>query len=337
MLDLEPESASGFLRAIRRFGWGLSDQALSSLTNFALGLLVARSVSITALGVFALTFSTHLIALSVSRVFSTDPLVIRYSACSEQEWQRASRAATGTAAVIGAVSGTVVALVGWIVGGPTGVTFAVLGASLPGLLIQDAWRFAFFARSKGSQAFLNDLIWGLGLIALFAFVLSAGRDSVAWLTAAWGATVSVAAVAGAIQARLLPAPRRARGWYQSNRDLSIPFLGEALVNHGAINLGAYLIAAITGLAALGALRAALILLGPPTMMVLGLGLVSVPEGARGLAHSLCTASLRWVSLPGSLGPPAGPWSFRSRSCAAPGGGSDCDSAACQPRRSIDSC
>jgi O-antigen/teichoic acid export membrane protein len=285
MLDLEPVSTSGLVGAIRRFGWGISDQALSSLTNFALSLLVARNVSITTLGVFALVFSTYLIALSLSRVFGTDPLVIRYSACSVREWHEASGSATGTAAMIGMVTGSAVALGGWIVGGSGGVAFIVLGASLPGLLTQDSWRFAFFARAKGGQAFLNDLVWALSLTALLAFVLLTGRDSLAWLIGAWGAAAGVAAIAGGIQARLVPAPQRARRWYRRNKDLSLPFFGAAIVNHGAINLGSYLIAAIAGLATLGALRAAWILLGPATMMIIGLGLVAVPEGARSLTRS----------------------------------------------------
>ena len=50
---------------LRRFGWGMGDQALSSLTNFAVGIAVARSVSASAFGAFALAFSFYSIALSV--------------------------------------------------------------------------------------------------------------------------------------------------------------------------------------------------------------------------------------------------------------------------------
>ena len=165
------------------------------------------------------------------------------------------------------------------------MTFIALGATLPGLLVQDAWRFVFFARSSGGRAFVNDLIWGISLVVLFVMAHVSGRDSVAYLTAAWGAAAGVAAVAGAFQARLVPAPRLVRGWFVGNRALSMPLLGDAGIRLASGNLAVYLVAVIAGLGALGSLRAAGILLGPTTMIILGLGLVAVPEGAQRLAQS----------------------------------------------------
>jgi O-antigen/teichoic acid export membrane protein len=287
MLSPEPEFDSGntLSRAVRRFGWGLGDQALSSLTNFVASLVIARSVSTADLGIFSLAFGTYLIVLGLSRLFSTDPLVIRYSVGKKTEWRRATRAAAGTSATIGLITGMSLAVFGWIIGGSAGTTFVVLGATLPGLLIQDAWRFAFFARSRGLQAFLNDLIWCLVLVVFLAITLSADRRSVAWLMGAWGAAAGIAAIAGMLQAELLPAPRLVRHWYTSNRDLSIPFLGGALIYSIATNMALYLIGVIAGIFAVGSLRAAGVLLGPTTLVVSGLSLVAVPEAARSLSGS----------------------------------------------------
>ena len=77
MLDPEVAPRDALSAVARRFSWGIADQAVSSLTNFALGLLVARSVGPAELGSFALVFNTYLIALCLTRVFSTDPLLIR--------------------------------------------------------------------------------------------------------------------------------------------------------------------------------------------------------------------------------------------------------------------
>ena len=287
MLSPEPELEAGtaLSRAIRRFGWGLGDQAVSSLTNFALSLAVARSVSIAELGVFALVFQTYLIVLGISRVLSTDPLVIRYSARSLGEWRHASRSATGMATVIGAVSGASAVLAGWMIGGSAGAAFVALGVMLIGLIVQDAWRYAFFAQSKGIRAFLNDLIWGLTMIALLVWAFAMGQQSVAWFTAAWGLAAGVAAIVGMMQARLLPAPLLAVHWYRQNKDLSIPFLGGSLAYTLSITLATFLVGAIAGVAALGSLRAAVIILGPTTLIVSGLGLAAVPEAARSLAES----------------------------------------------------
>src|SRR5207344_2441450 len=115
--------------------------------------------------------STIWTVLGVSRVFSTDPLVIRFSACTHEQWRQASRAATGTAALVGIVCGVVSAIVGWLIAGSIGDALVVLGVTFPALLVQDAWRYAFFAQARGFQAFLNDLIWGIALVGLFALVL----------------------------------------------------------------------------------------------------------------------------------------------------------------------
>src|SRR3954447_19034939 len=60
---------------VRRLGWGLADQGLSSMTNFALAILVARSVSTSALGAFGLAFTTYTITLGATRALCHEPLI----------------------------------------------------------------------------------------------------------------------------------------------------------------------------------------------------------------------------------------------------------------------
>jgi O-antigen/teichoic acid export membrane protein len=285
MSDIDPIAPAVLPRALRRFSWGVADQALSSLTNFALGLAVARNVATEELGLYTLVISIIWTVLGVSRVFSTDPLVMRYSTSTLEQWRQASRAATGTAALMGIACGIASAIAGWMIGGSIGATLIVLAATFPALLVQDAWRFAFFAHARGAQAFLNDLIWGLALIGLFAWVLSSGRTTVPWFVSAWGLAAGIAALAGIIQARLAPAPSLARKWYRGNKDLSVPLLGESLASYGSTSISNFLIAAIAGASSLGAVRAASLLMGPTQVATMGISLVAVPEGARTLATS----------------------------------------------------
>jgi O-antigen/teichoic acid export membrane protein len=269
----------------RRFGWGIADQAVSSLTNFALGFVVARTVGTAELGFFALAFSTYLLALGLSRVFSADPLVIRYSTVSEDEWRDATRAATGTAAVIGLATGLVIATAGWFFGGTGGRTFVAVGVTLPALVVQDAWRFAFFARGNGRQAFVNDLVWAIALFGLIVMATATGRGTVAWLVGSWGTAAGAAALVGMLQARAVPSPSDAATWYRLNKDLSLPFLGESVATNGSSSLAIYLIGAIANVTALGALHAAGVILGPTKLITSGLALVTVPEAARSLTAS----------------------------------------------------
>src|SRR5262245_53463222 len=68
--------------------WGLADQALSSLTNFALGVLAARSLPAEAFGAFSVSFTGYLLASAIGRGLVSQPLTVRYSRASPSEWRR---------------------------------------------------------------------------------------------------------------------------------------------------------------------------------------------------------------------------------------------------------
>jgi hypothetical protein len=98
-----------------------------------------------------------------SRGLATDPLLVRFSTTDVPTWRRAVANCTGTAAAVGLATGACVLLAAALLGGATRQAFLALGLTLPGLLLQDSWRFAFFARGRGSQAFLNDVAWAVTL------------------------------------------------------------------------------------------------------------------------------------------------------------------------------
>ncbi len=282
---------SAVAKATGRMGWGIGDQAVSSLTNFLLGVAVARHVSTKELGAFFIVFSTYLIVLALSRPVTTQPLLIRYSTAQEEDWREASRAATGTAAVIGVISGGAVVFVGWfIVKGPLGESLIALGLALPGLVIQETWRAVFFAASRGQHAVLNDVIWGVTMLGFLSLIFAWGPATTPAIVGAWGASATIAAVAGVIQARIMPSPRLAKSWYTRHSDLSIPLLGDSAIRIGTNSLSWYLIGIIAGLAAVGGLKGTQLLLGPTNVIVMGIGLAALPESARNLARS--TTSLR---------------------------------------------
>ena len=62
---------------------------------------------------------------------------------------------TGTSVSVGLVLGAVVLVAAAILGGRLGLAFVALAVTLPGLLLQDGWRFAFFSCGRGAQAFLT--------------------------------------------------------------------------------------------------------------------------------------------------------------------------------------
>jgi O-antigen/teichoic acid export membrane protein len=273
-------------RAALRAGWGISDQALSSLTNFALGLLVAHSVDVIELGAFSLAFSAYLFSLNVSRALVSEPLGVRFANTTSERWRQAVRAATGLAIVIGLMASVICLVVGSVVGGHHGRTFIALALFMPFLLVQDCWRFAFFAAGRGRQAFLNDLVWALALVPALAALLINGTTSVELFMLAWGGAASVAAVAGGVQAGVMPRPLQSTRWLRQQGDLTSRYLVEFVVFSGSMQLYLYGIGALAGLAAVGSIRAAQILLGPLNVLTMGIGIVAVPEAVRALAVSL---------------------------------------------------
>ncbi|MFG1666881.1 hypothetical protein [Streptomyces sp. Y7] len=268
---------------VGRLSWGLADQAASSISNFAVGIYVARSLGVTAFGVFSLAWVTYGVVLNVSRGLATDPLVVRFSGVSDASWRGAVARSSGTALGVGTAIGAASLVAGLALGGRVGPAFACLGVMLPGLLLQDAWRYAFFAAGTGRKAFVNDVVWGVALVP--AMVVAARVGSVAAFVLAWGASATVAAAYGYVQSGILPRVSRARAWLREQRDLGYRYLVENVSLSGASQLRAYGLGAIAGVGAVGAVRGAELLLGPFLAVLMGLSLVTVAEAARVLRRA----------------------------------------------------
>jgi len=272
-------------QAGRRLSWGVADQAISSLTNFAVSIYIARTLGAVQYGAFSLAYVTYGFALNASRGLATDPLLVRFSGTNVPTWRRAVVTCSGTALIAGLATGSIVLVAAALLDGPAKLAFFALGLTLPGLLLQDCWRFAFFALGRGSQAFINDVIWGVTLLPALLFLRATGHANVFWFVFAWGATATVAAAVGPFQARVVPKLSGAWEWLLQQRDLGARYLAEGTANSAANQLRNYGVGLILGLAALGYLQAAGTLMGPFQVILYGMGLVALPEAARILRRS----------------------------------------------------
>jgi O-antigen/teichoic acid export membrane protein len=262
-------------------GWGIADQAFSSLTNFALGLVVIRGTDAAGFGAYSLGFGVYLIALNISRAVATLPLTIRYSTAATSGWRGGTAAATGMATALGVAIGAACVAVGIVVPyRPLADAFVGFGVMMPGLLLQDALRFAFFAAGRGRAALVTDVVWACALVPLFALVLAARLPVVGWATLAWGGAATLGALAGVVLARIRPAPGKARAWWREHRDIAPRFVGEVLVSTVAGQLTPYALGIVGGLTTVGILRAGEFLLGPFNVLFQGIQLIAVPQGAR---------------------------------------------------------
>ncbi|HYQ67218.1 hypothetical protein [Actinophytocola sp.] len=287
MSDGSPRAGTGSRAGIRgiarRLSWGLGDQAVSSISNFLVGLVVARELGVAAFGVFGLAWVTYGVILNISRGLATDPLVVRFSGVSTEEWRAATARAAGTAIAVGIVFGALSALAGLAIGGSLGGAFLALAVVTPGLLLQDAWRFAFFAAGQGHKAFVNDTVWTVVMIPLL--LLAAIHSTVWGFVLAWGGAALVAAGFGLLQSGVAPHFNGVRDWLARHRDLGARYMVENVSNSGASQLRMYGLGAIAGLADVGAIRGAELLLGPFLALLMGVSLVAVPEAARVLRRA----------------------------------------------------
>jgi O-antigen/teichoic acid export membrane protein len=284
------------LRFGRRAAWGIADQTFSSITNFAVGIFVASQTSVAAFGAFALAFATYLLVLNLGRAVVSQPLLIRHSHQSVADWERTASRGTGAALAIGAGFGALSAAAGLVAGGHLGGALLALGLCLPGLLLQDAWRFAFFAAGRDRDAFLNDVVWAAVLIPIFAALLALGSKSIFEAVIGWGGAATMAGLVGMTQARVTPRIRGLQTWFNEHADLIPRFVAETLARLGTVQVMYYLIGLISGIVAVGTIRAGeLILIGPFNVLFQGVNLIALPEATRQLQHSRL-ALLRWSRL-----------------------------------------
>ena len=232
--------------ASRRLGWGLADQVVSSLTNYAVGIYVVHALGAVQFGAFSLAYVTYAFALNASRGLATDPLMVRFSGTDLPTWRRAVTDCTGTAAVMGLVTGACVVAAAGVLSGVVGSAFLALGLTLPGLLLQDSWRYSFFALGRGSRAFVNDTVWALTLIPALVVLRATHHADVFWVVFAWGITATIAAAVGPIQARVIPRLAGARRWVSQHRDLGPRYLAEGTSQSASVQLRAYSIGSCPG-------------------------------------------------------------------------------------------
>ena len=272
-------------RGGRRLGWGAADQGMSSLTNFLLSVYVARTVGAVSFGAFSLVYVTYAFALNASRGLTTDPFVVRFSSTDLPTWRRAVAQCTGTALMVGLATGSCALVTARLLGGTAGLGFLALGLTLPGLLLQDSWRYSFFSQGRGHHAFINDTIWATVLIPSLVLLQISGHANVFWLVLAWGASATVCAAIGTLQSGVAPSPVSAWEWLSRHRDLASRYVVEGSASTASTQLRTYGFDLILGLAAVGYIQAATTLMGPFRIIFLGMGLFMVPEAVSLLRRS----------------------------------------------------
>lgn len=283
--------------ARRRIGWTVGDQILSAGTNFALSVVVARSVEPRVFGAFSIAYVTYLLWRGLTWALCAEPFMIRFSAAAEGVRCRAAGLAIGASAGLGVLAGLVTAAAGVAVGADVGLALLALSVVLPALLVQEAVRSIFFGLGRPQLASVNDLVWGVAQLVGVVALLGLGYDDAAPLLLAWGASAAIAAVVGLWQLRLVPDPRRLLAWVHEHRSLGPWLAMEFLLTRGASQVTFYVLGWVASLDDVASVRAAQIFVGPLSVIFAAAQVSMVSEGARIAARSV--RRLRRVAIAAS--------------------------------------
>lgn len=257
---------------------------MSSMSNFAVSVVVARLAGAAGLGEFALAYAGWQLCCALHRALITDPMTM-FGDARDPSVKLGIKRGFAAELLLGLSSGLTMATIGvmLIAAGQRGYGFAMLmvAAWLPFLLLQDYWRWIGFMGRRPAKALSNDIIFnavqGLAFVGLFVFnIRSTGA-----VISSWGLGGAAGALYGFAQYRVPPA--RSGGWslLYERWHLSKWLAGDTVLNSLANQSYTIIGGAILGPVGLGQLRAARTLVSGPSMVLMQAGgSLGLPEAAH---------------------------------------------------------
>jgi hypothetical protein len=291
--------------AILRSGVGRNGlaQAVSSLSNVVISLMVAHQVSASSFGSFSVVASTFVLACGLGRAILGEPILALHASAD----RRQNRGIIGAAMSCGAVLGCCVGAAAFaLASGVVREMLLVLSLTLPLLLLEDVCRYICFASGKPLRACGLDLVWLL--LAITGIVAVGGQGGVLAFAAIWLVSGCVAGLVG----WLIVEPRMPSGGWKAAHWL-LPLGGrygvEYLTSGALAALPVYVLALWATPSDVGGFRAAQTLLGPANVAFAAIATYFVPlansrristdevrRGAKRMAVGVSSLVLIWVVL-----------------------------------------
>lgn len=256
------------------------DQGANSAFSLLAGLGAAWLLTATGFGLFGALFAVALIARGVVRAAVLEPLQIRSFGPDLDESARV--AVTATVLLLLATT-VVVAVVAAATGSPDWSVVAAFSVGTTLVGVSDAVRAVEVAAARPargtalSAVMLVVLIGGLGVLV----VADSGAVAV-WLTAGTAALVGFVAVGRNMPGaawRRPAAPDVAVRWMWRQRDLTLPLLLDFAASAGIAHAAVVVLVA-RNLEEAGALRAAMMAVGPLQFVFVALAQFLIVESAR---------------------------------------------------------
>ena len=247
----------------------VADQGASSVSNFALAIIVAHYSSASALGVFAILTSTYVLSQGLVRSLSSDCLLTR----SESDGVQRSKYERGgylAAIVLSASLAAVIAVVSGALPSEFTLPFVIFAVAFPLMACQDFARFIGISRYDPAYAIRLDLAWLALFLVAYVILKGEGLTTLAWLFGAWS---GAGALVGLWTLRAHFA-RTGRGellrfWDNSERSVGLRFAGQFMLVTSWTYFVSYLLLVVLPLASIGVFKLSQLALGPITVLLAG--------------------------------------------------------------------
>src|SRR5579862_9732227 len=167
----------------------LFDQGFSSVSNFAIGVVIARVVGASGLGGFSLAYAAWLVIAALHRSLITDPMAINGDVHTTDGGGPIEQ---GFAAelLLGLAGGTIIAAVGvalYLLNAPVfGAAMLGLAPWVPALTAQDYWRWVGFLTRHPGKSLANDAVFNGAMAVALGVLYLTHVHSIAALVGAWG-------------------------------------------------------------------------------------------------------------------------------------------------------
>jgi O-antigen/teichoic acid export membrane protein len=245
------------------------DQGASSLSNFALAILVAHYSGARELGIFAILTSTYVLSQGLVRSLTSDCLLTR-SETDDGIMSRFERAGFWAALVVATLLAVALLALGGILSDSYTIFFVIFALAFPLMALQDFSRFIGISRHDPAYAIRLDVAWLVLFLLAYLGLRSAGLTSVPWLFGAWcaaGALVGLTTLRSNLR-------RGAKGllefWVNSERAVGTRFASQFMLVTSWSYVIFYLLVFVISIEAIGLFKLSQLALGPIAVMAAGI-------------------------------------------------------------------